>query len=73
MATITLRMSEEDTRLIRQYAEMSGTTVSQFVRQAALDRIEDEYDRSALTRYLEVAERGDFIPYGEARKDWEIE
>ena len=42
MATITLRMSEEDTRLIRQYAEMTGTTVSQFVRQAALDRIEDE-------------------------------
>ena len=73
MATITLRMSEEDTRLIRQYAEMTGTTVSQFVRQAALDRIEDEYDRSALTRYLEVAERGDFSPYGEARKDWELE
>ena len=59
MATITLRMSEEDTRLIRQYAEMTGTTVSQFVRQAALDRIEDEYDRSALTRYLEMGSNRD--------------
>ncbi len=66
MATIKLRMSEEDTRLIRRYAEMNGKTVSQFIRQAALERIEDEYDRSALTRYLEVAERGDFIPYCEA-------
>ena len=73
MATITLRMSEEDSRLIREYAEMTGTTVSQFVRQAALDRIEDEYDRSALVRYLEVAKRGDFVPYREARKDWELE
>ncbi|MDI9369954.1 MAG: ribbon-helix-helix protein, CopG family [Synergistaceae bacterium] len=73
MATITLRMTEEDAKLIRRYAEMTGTTVSQFVRQAALDRIEDEYDRSALTRYLEVVKRGDFIPYGEARRDWELE
>ncbi|OPZ40485.1 MAG: Ribbon-helix-helix protein, copG family [Synergistetes bacterium ADurb.BinA166] len=73
MATITLRMTEEDARLIRRYAEMTGTTVSQFVRQAALDRIEDEYDRSALARYLEVVERGDFIPYREARRDWEPE
>jgi len=38
-----------------------------------LDRIEDEYDRSALARYLEVVERGDFIPYREARRDWEPE
>ncbi len=73
MATITLRMAEEDAKLIRRYAEMTGTTVSQFVRQAALDRIEDEYDRSALTRYLEIVERGDFIPYREARRDWELE
>ena len=69
MATITIRMSEEDTRLIRQYAEITGTTVSQFVRQAALDRIEAEYDRSALTRYLEVAERGEAMRWYLPRDD----
>jgi len=69
MATITIRMSEEDTRLIRQYAKMTGTTVSQFVRQAALDRIEAEYDRSALTRYLEVAERGEAMRWYLPRDD----
>lgn len=73
METITLRISEEDSRLIKEYAKMTGTTVFQFVRQAVLDRIEDEYDRSALARYLEVAEKGDFVPYREARKDWEVE
>lgn len=73
MATITLRMSDEDTELIKRFAEMSGTTVSQFVRQAALERIEDEYDRASLLRYMEVADRGDFIPYAEARKEWELE
>jgi len=39
----------------------------------ALDQFDDVYDRSALTRYLEVVERGDFIPYVEARRDWELE
>jgi RHH-type rel operon transcriptional repressor/antitoxin RelB len=52
---------------------MTGTTVSQFIRQAALERIEDEYDREALEAYLAVAERGDFISYEEARKDWGLE
>ena len=55
MATITLRMSEEDAAFIKRYAEMTGTTVSQFIRQAALERIEDEYDREALEAYLAVA------------------
>jgi RHH-type rel operon transcriptional repressor/antitoxin RelB len=73
MATITLRMSEEDAAFIKRYAEMTGTTVSQFIRQAALERIEDEYDRKALEAYLAVAERGDFISYEEARKDWGLE
>ena len=37
------------------------------------NRIEEEDDRSALAQYLEVAEKGDFVPYREARKDWEVE
>lgn len=48
--TVTLRMSEEDSRLIRSYAKLQGVTVSDFLRRAALEKIEDEID-------LEIAAR----------------
>ena len=52
--TITVRMSDEDTRLIRDYAKLHGVTVSEFIRRAALERIEDELDiRAAEKAYAE--------------------
>ena len=45
--TMTVRMSDEDTRLIRDYAKLQGITVSEFLRKAALERIEDELDIGA--------------------------
>jgi RHH-type transcriptional regulator, rel operon repressor / antitoxin RelB len=42
--TISLRLNEEDTMLIKKYAELNGMSVSELVRQSVLDRIEDEYD-----------------------------
>ena len=52
--TVTLRMSDEDTRLIRDYAKLQGITVSEFLRKAALERIEDELDiRAAEKAYAE--------------------
>ena len=52
--TITIRMSDEDSRLIRDYARLHGTTVSEFMRRAALEKIEDELDiRAAEKAYAE--------------------
>ena len=52
--TVTLRMSDEDTRLIRDYAALQGVTVSEFIRRAALEKIEDELDiRAAEKAYAE--------------------
>jgi predicted transcriptional regulator len=73
MARITVRVSEEEAKLIRQYAERTGTTVSLFIRRAVMDRIGNEHARPLLSQYLETAGRGDFIPCEEARKEWELE
>ena len=73
MVRITVRVSGEEAKLIRQYAKMAGMTVPGFIRQSVLDRMEGEYARPLLSQYLETAGRGDFIPYDEARKDWEFE
>ena len=52
--TISLRLSEDDTRLIKDYARLHGVTVSEFMRRAALEKIEDELDiRAAEKAYAE--------------------
>lgn len=42
--TITLRLAESEKRVLADYAKTFGMSVSEFVRTAALSRIEDELD-----------------------------
>ena len=52
--TLTLRINEEDSQLIRDYARLHGITVSEFLRRAALEKIEDELDiRAAEKAYAD--------------------
>jgi len=41
---ISLRVSQEEMSVIKSYAEIRGTTVSDAVREAILGKIEDEFD-----------------------------
>ncbi|MEY8296948.1 MAG: type II toxin-antitoxin system RelB family antitoxin [Emergencia timonensis] len=50
--TISLRLSEEDSMLIKKYAEMHNISVSELVRQSVFDRIEEEYDLKAYDNAL---------------------
>lgn len=45
--TVTVRMSAEDKALIADFAKTFGMSVSQFMRDCALERIEDEIDAQA--------------------------
>lgn len=51
--TISLRLSEEDTELIKKCAEMKKLTVSEFIRQSVMEQIEDEYDLKAYEKAME--------------------
>ncbi|TNV69053.1 type II toxin-antitoxin system RelB family antitoxin [Trichococcus shcherbakoviae] len=44
MGTISLRMDEEDAKLIKEYAKAKNITVSALFRNAVLEKIEDEID-----------------------------
>ena len=46
-ATMTIRLDDEEKSLITGYAAAFGTSVSEFMRKAALERIEDELDLNA--------------------------
>ena len=39
--TISVRLSEEDTKLIKAYAEMNNTSLSDLIRNAIIEKIED--------------------------------
>ncbi len=42
--TISVRLSDKETELIKAYAEMNNISLSELVRKAVLEKIEDEYD-----------------------------
>ena len=50
--TFSVRMNDEDGQLIKKYAEMNNISVSDLIRQAVLDKIEDEYDLDAYSAAL---------------------
>lgn len=50
--TISLRLNEEDTILIKKYAEINKVSVSELIRQSVIDKIENEYDLETFNRAL---------------------
>lgn len=51
--TISLRLSDEDSQLIKSYAAMKKMSVSDVMRNAILEAIEDEYDLQAYYKAME--------------------
>lgn len=44
---ISLRLSDQDNKLIRDFARLYGMSVSEFIRNTVIERIEDEIDIQA--------------------------
>lgn len=42
--TISVRLNERDSALIKTYADMNNISLSDLIRNAVLEKIEDEYD-----------------------------
>ncbi len=53
---ISIRVTKKESELIKKYAELQGKSVSEIMRKAVLEKIEDEFD---------------IYIYGEAKKDYE--
>lgn len=52
MATFSLRVDERDSKLIRDYAKLKNTSVSDLMRNAIIEKIEDEIDLENFDRVL---------------------
>ncbi len=72
--TMTVRMGDEETRLIKDYARLHGITVSDFMRRAALEKIEDELDiRAAEKAYADYLADPVTISHEELMKEFGLE
>ena len=54
MPTMTMRLDETDAEVVRKYAEFEGKTISDFVRDAVFEKIEDEQDLATLREAIAV-------------------
>lgn len=60
MAHITLRVSEEEKQWIESYAQVNGVSLSNALRQAIFEKMEDEYD---LKMVAEFEKEKDFMHF----------
>ena len=51
--TIYVRLNNEDTELFKKYAEMHNMSLSDLIRNAVLEKIEDEYDLKCYEKAME--------------------
>ncbi len=53
--SISIRMTEKEKQIVREYSKLNGLSVSEVMRQAIFEKIEDEYDvliiEEAVTEY----------------------
>ena len=51
--TISVRLNEKDTELIKAYAEMNNISLSDLIRNAILEKIENEYDLECYEKAMQ--------------------
>lgn len=51
--TISLELPEEEVTLFRKHADLHNMSISEFIRNTVIERIEDEYDLKVYREALE--------------------
>lgn len=51
--TISVRLNNKETDLIKAYAKLNGISLSDLVRKSILEKIEDEYDLKCYNEAME--------------------
>lgn len=50
--TISVRLNDEDTELIKAYANINHISLSDLIRNAVIEKIEDEYDLESYKKAM---------------------
>lgn len=57
MSTISLRLNQRDYEIIKHYAKVNNISVSKLLRDAAIEKIEDEIDITLFDEALKDLEQ----------------
>ena len=71
MNTISLRMNDEDAKLLREYVSVNKLNMSQFVRELIMDKLEEEFaldEERILKAHLKAKEENKY----DHTEIWEI-
>lgn len=69
MSIISIRLNEKEDMLIRKYAEIHEMELSSFIRQAVIEKIEDEYDLTLFNKVWEEEQGQERISHEELKKE----
>ena len=69
MGTVSLRLNDKDDTLIRKYAELHKMELSAFIRQAVIEKIEDEYDLSLFNKVWDEEQKLEKLSHEEVKKE----
>ena len=69
MSTVSLRLNDKDDTLIRKYAELHNMDLSTFIRQAVIERIEDEYDLTLFNKVWDEEQNQERISHNELKRE----
>lgn len=72
MPTISIHLTESEYKLVHQYIESKGLTISQYIKAMLLEEIEDEYDVSIVNEYIQEKDSMEFLTLEESSKEWNI-
>ena len=72
--TISVRLNDEETKLIKTYANINNISLSDLVRNAILEKIEDEYDLECYEKAMkEYKQNPVTYTLEEVKKELDIE
>ena len=57
MTTISLRVNDDESKLIHDYVSVNQLNMSQFIRDAVLDKIENDLDEDRILYAFEKAKQ----------------
>ncbi len=69
MSTISLRLNDKEDMLIRKYAELHNMELSAFIRQAVIEKIEDEYDLTLFNKVWDEEHNKERISHDELKRE----
>lgn len=68
MSTVSLRLNDRDDTLIRKYAELHNMDLSTLIRQAVIEKIEDEYDLALFNKVWEEEKYQERVRHEDLKK-----